>query len=276
MTTKTRFQEKLDEATKKNNSLLCVGLDTELEKIPSYLKNEKDGIFIFNKAIIDKTFDLVCAYKPNIAFYEAYGLDGLSQLKKTIDYIHVQYTGIPVILDAKRADISNTAKMYAKAVFEYWDADAATIYPNLGLDATMPFLDYKDKCTILLIKTSNPDSGFFQNIVVGKEKKPYYLVMAEKILSWNIPNIGLFVGATYPEELGNVRKLFPNAPILTAGIGAQGAKTEAAVKAGVDASSKNLICNNSREIIYAGSGHDFAQKAREKAIEMRDRINDYR
>lgn len=269
------FKQKLDSAITKNNSLLCVGLDTDIKKIPSHLKNESESLFIFNKAIIDATADLVCSYKPNIAFYEAVGIDGLTQLKKTIEYIHEKYPEIPVILDAKRADVPNTAKMYAKALYEYWQADAATVYPYLGRDTIEPYLSYKDHCTILLIKTSNPDSGMFQDAPT-KDGTPLYLKVAEEIAKWHIPHIGLFVGATYPEELGEVRKLFPDSPILTAGIGAQGAKTEAAVKAGVDKNGGNFICNNSRQIIYAGNGADFAQKAREKAQEIRDIINSYR
>lgn len=262
------FQQKLNSAIQKNNSLLCVGLDTDIEKIPSHFKNEPEPLFAFNKTVIDATADLVCAYKPNIAFYEAAGIEGLTQLKKTIDYIHKTYPEIPVILDAKRADVPNTAAMYAKALYEYWQADAATVYPYLGKDTIEPYFQYKDACTILLIKTSNPDSGMFQDAPT-KDDTPLYLKVAEEIAKWNIPHIGLFVGATYPEELGNVRKLFPNAPILTAGIGAQGAKTEAAVKEGIDKNGSNLICNNSREIIYADN-------PREKATEIRDIINSYR
>ncbi|MBI2430726.1 MAG: orotidine-5'-phosphate decarboxylase [Candidatus Levybacteria bacterium] len=261
----TRFDQKLETATKKNNSLLCVGLDTDLEKLPQHLKAEKEPIFEFNKAIIDKTADLVCAYKINIAFYEAYGIDALSQLKKTFQYIHNQYPDVPVILDAKRADVPNSARMYAKAMFEYWDVDAATVFPFLGRDSVEPFFEYKDKSPILIIKTSNTDASTFQNSNT-----------AEEIKKWMLPNIALFVGATDPEELANVRKLFPESPILTAGIGAQGASIEQAIKAGIDKDGNNLICNSSREIIYAGSGTDFAQKAREKAIELRNIINTYR
>lgn len=270
------FQQKLDITSKKNNSLLCVGLDIDLDKIPPHLKTEPEPIFTFNKAIIDATADLVCCYKPNIAFYETYGIEGLTQLKKTIEYLQQSYPEIPILLDAKRADIGNTAQRYAKAMYEYWNVDSVTVYPYLGLDATLPFFEYKDKCTILLIKTSNPDSVTFQNLQIAEKNKPFYLVMTETIQSWNIPYIGLFVGATYPEELANVRKLFPNSPILTAGIGAQGAKTEQAVKAGIDTNGNNLICNNSREIIYAGNGTDFAVQSRKKAQELRDSINRYR
>ena len=164
-----KFRDKLDLIVTKNNSLLCIGLDTEQEKIAQTLQESSPkGIFEFNKWVIDQTADLVCAYKPNIAFYEAEGIDGLSELKKTINYLKKNYTRIPIVLDAKRADIPNTAKMYAKSAFDFWDADAVTVYPHLGLDAVKPFLEYKDHLTILLLKTSNPDSGTFQNMKIGK------------------------------------------------------------------------------------------------------------
>lgn len=265
------FQQKLKNIIKKNNSLLCVGLDSELEKLPKYLLKNSDPIFAFNKAIIDQTVDLVCAYKPNIAFYEAYGIKGLTSLEQTIKYLQRNYPEIPIVLDAKRADIGNTARMYAKAIFEYWGADATTVYPYLGLDSVLPFLEYKDRCTILLVRTSNPDAKTFQDIKVNGE--PLYMKIAKQIKKWNFPNIGLFVGATYPEELSRIRVLFPNSPILTAGLGAQGAQTEKAVKAGIDNDGGNLICNNSREIIYAGSDKDFAKKAAKKAQEIRDILN---
>ncbi|QQG40493.1 MAG: orotidine-5'-phosphate decarboxylase [Candidatus Levyibacteriota bacterium] len=265
MTIKTKFQEKLDKATKKNNSLLCVGLDTDLEKLPQHLKAEKEPIFTFNKSIINATADVVCAYKLNIAFYEAYGLDSLKQLKKTIEYLHFSFGHIPIILDAKRADVPNTAKMYAKAMFEYWDADAVTILPFLGKDSVEPFFEYKDKSPIIIIKTSNKDASTFENIHT-----------AEEVKKWMFPNIALFVGATDPEALKNVRTLFPKSPILTAGIGAQGASIEKAVTAGIDKNGNNLICNSSREIIYAGKDADFVEKACQKACEMRNIINSYR
>lgn len=268
------FQQKLDKSIEDNNSLLCVGLDPDFDKIPKHLLQESDPIFSFNKAIIDATHDLVCAYKPNIAFYEAYGLDGLDELKKTINYIHDQYTCIPVILDAKRGDIQNTARMYAKAIYEYWDADATTVYPHLGLDSILPYLKYKDKLTILLIKTSNPDSKMFQDLPVGHD--PYYLAMAKKIATWEYENIGIFVGATYPKELQKIRSIFPNKIFLSAGLGAQEGTVEEAVKAGVDNDKKRIMFNASRSILYAVTGNDFAEKAREEAIKLRDAINKYR
>lgn len=268
------FQQKLKKAIQKNKSLLCIGLDPELEKIPKHLLKKTDPIFEFNKNIIDATSDLVCAYKPNTAFYEAYGLKGLASLKKTLEYLQKNYPYIPIILDAKRADIGNTAKMYAKAIFEYWKADATTAYPYLGLDSLEPFFEYKDKLTILLVRTSNPDAKTFQDLTVGNE--PLYMRIAKTIRQWNYENIGVFVGATYPKELANVRKIFPHTPVLTAGIGAQGAETERAVKAGIDKNGSNLICNNSRVIIYASSDKDFAKAVRQKAKEIRGIINNYR
>lgn len=275
------FKQKLDKVVEKNNSLLCIGLDPDLEKLPKHLLEKEDPIFEFNKAIIDATADLVCAYKPNIAFYEVYGIEGLESLKKTLEYLQKNYSEVPIILDAKRGDIGNTADRYAKAVFDFWKADAVTVFPIVGKDALKPFFDYQEKLVILLLKTSNPDSGTFQNLEV--EGKPYYLKMAEIVRNWNYQNLGLFVGATYPKELKDVRAIFPDSVFLTAGVGAQGAKTEEAVKAGIDKMGNNLICNNSREIIYAGSGENppageagFADAARKKAEEIRQEINKYR
>lgn len=268
------FQQKLTKIIKNNNSLLCIGLDPEIEKLPEHLQKSKNGLFLFNKEIIDQTADLVCAYKPNIAFYEALGIDGLKSLKKTIEYLKDKYPDIPVILDAKRADIGNTARMYAKALFEYWEADATTVYPYLGLDTVIPFLEYKNQSTILLIKTSNPDAKIFLD--EKGSKQPFYMKVAQTIKTWNFNNIAVFVGATYPEQLNTIRKLFPNLPILTAGIGAQGGQVEKVVRAGVDKEGGNLICNSSREIIYAGNGKDFAKESAKKAKEVRDMINNYR
>lgn len=268
------FKQKLEKIIKKNNSLLCIGLDIDLEKIPKFLLNTSDPIFSFNKAIIDCTYDLVCSYKPNIAFYEACGIDGLQSLKKTITYLKSHFQEIPIILDAKRGDIENTAKAYAKSVFEYWDVDAVTVYPNLGLDSLLPFLSYKDKSIILLIKTSNPDSKTFQDILVDKD--PYFLKMARIIKAWHYNNICLFIGATYPKELKLIRDMFPQSVILTAGIGRQQAIVEKTVKAGIDKNGNNLICNNSREIIYSSQNKDFDKLARKKAFNLRALINKFR
>lgn len=261
------FQQKLNKIIKKNNSLLCGGLDPELEKIPSSFLKSKNPLFEFNKSIIDATHDLVCVYKPNIAFYEAYGIGGLKQLKQTIEYLQSNFPETPIILDAKRADIGNTARMYAKSAFEYWNADAVTVYPHLGLDSLVPFLNYENKLTILLLKTSNPDSSMFQNLLING--KPYYLEMAKKIKTWKDPNIGIFVGATYSRELGHLRKIFPESIFLSAGLGAQSAEIEKAVKAGIDRSKRGIMFNASRSIIYA-------KNPRLEAKKLKDEINKYR
>ena len=254
------FRQKLEKITKKNNSLLCIGLDPDLEKNPS-------PIFPFNKSIIDATNDQVCAYKPNIAFYEARGIDGLKSLKKTIDYLKSNYKDIPIILDAKRGDIGNTAKMYAKSAFEYWGADAVTVYSNLGLDSVKPFLEYKDKLTILLVKTSNPDSKMFQDLYANGV--PYYLKMSEIIKKWKYDNIGIFVGATYPSELKKIRKIFPDKIFLSAGLGAQKGDIKRAVMAGIDENGEGIMYNASRSVL-------FSSNPREKAQELNELINKYR
>ena len=261
------FSKKLDTIVGSNNSLVCVGLDPELEKLPKGYLSKKDPIYEFNRDIIDSTTHLVCSYKPNIAFYEAYGLDGLDQLKKTLLYLQNDYPQIPIILDAKRADIANTAKMYAKAAFEYWCADAVTVYPHLGRDSLQPFFAYDDKLTIILIKTSNPDAKLFQDMKVNGS--PYYLELAGEIAKWSQSNIGLFVGATYPADLEKIRSIFPNKIILCAGFGAQKAKIKAAVQAGIDKGKKGIIFNASRSIIYSNNPARAAQN-------LRDEINKYR
>lgn len=269
-----KFQQKLNRIVKKNNSLLCIGLDTDLEKIPKHLLKKRDPIFQFNKEIIDQTYDLVCSYKPNIAFYEAYGIDGLQQLKKTVEYLKKKYSEIPIVLDTKRGDIPNTARMYAKSAFEYWSVDAVTVYPNLGLDSVLPFLKYQDKLTIVLIKTSNPDSPIFQDVKINGE--PYYLNMAKKIKQWRYENIGIFVGATYPHELRSVRRIFPDKIFLSAGIGAQDAQVKEAVQAGIDRHKSGIIFNASRSILYKSSKNDFAKIVREETKKLKDQINKYR
>lgn len=269
------FQQKLDKIIEKNNSLLCVGLDPDFDKIPKHVLQGSDPIFSFNKTIIDATANLVCVYKPNIAFYEANGIEGLLSLKKTIEYLKKRYPDIPILLDAKRGDIGNTATMYAKAIYEYWEVDATTVYPHLGLGALLPFFTYENKLTILLLKTSNPDSGMFQDLKITTGD-PYYLAMAKEIKKWNYNSIGIFVGATYPEELAQIRKIFPEHIFLSAGLGAQKGTIEQAVKAGIDKEKKGIMFNASRGILYASSKKDFAEKAREEAKKLRDEINTYR
>ena len=262
-----KFQDKFEKAVILNNSLLCIGLDPDFEKLPGYFLKKSNPICEFNKGVIDKTHHLVCAYKPNIAFYEAAGIEGLRQLKKTIDYLKKNYPVIPIVLDAKRADIPNTARMYAKSAFEFWQADAVTVYPHLGLDSVLPFLEYKDKLTILLIKTSNPDSKMFQDLPVDGE--PFYLKIAQEIQKWPYENFGIFVGATYPGELKKLREIFPDRIFLSAGLGTQGAQIKKAVRAGINDRGEGIMFNASRSVLYVEDPQAAAQK-------LKDEINKYR
>lgn len=252
----------------KEGKFVCVGLDSEYEKIPPHIKG-KDKIFEFNKAIIDSTHDLVLAYKPNSAFYEALGTVGIEQLKKTFDYLTKKYADIPIILDVKRADIGNTNEGYVKFAFEYLKADAITVHPYLGEDALGPFLNRKDKGIIVLCKTSNEGSSEFQNY------KDLYLKVAENVATkWNKNgNCALVVGATYPEELKKVRKEIADMPILIPGIGAQGGDLKNTIKNGLNSKKEGVIISSSRGIIYASSGEDFAQKAREEVEKLNDEIH---
>lgn len=262
------FIEKLALAGKKNKSLLCVGLDTDPALLP-----EKISVFEFNKAIIDATSDLVCAYKPNIAFYEAMGTPGLEALKKTRDYIP---QNIPVIIDAKRGDIGNTARAYAKSLFEHYNFDAMTASPYLGLDSLQPFIDYRDKGVFILCRTSNPGAADFQSLIVRSAggSKMLFEIVAEKVNSWNKNgNLGLVVGATYPEELKLIRERYPAMPLLIPGVGTQGGELSQTVKYGADKKREKTVINSSRQILYASRGNDFAAAARKAAEDIRDKIN---
>ena len=262
------FIDKLNKVVRKNRSLVCVGLDTSLELIPSGM-----SVLEFNKAIIDATADLVCAYKPNLAFYEAQGEKGLDTLHKTIKHIPKD---IPVIGDAKRGDIGNTSTAYAKGLFDYFNFDAVTVSPYLGFDSIEPFLKYKDKGVIILCRTSNKGAADFQSLPCQYEGRvrPLYEIIALKASQWNTNhNVGLVVGATYPEELKNIRQAHPDMPILIPGVGAQGGDLELAVRYGIDANNRGIIINSSRGIIYAGKGLDFAKAARRATETLRDEIN---
>ena len=197
------FKQKLNNIIKKNNSSLCVGLDPDLEKIPKNFLQTSDPIFEFNKKIIDETHDLVCAYKPDIAFYEAYGIKGLESLKKTLEYIPKD---IPIVLDAKRGSVGHTAVLYAKSVFDYWNADAVTLNIFTGKDGVVPFLEYKDRYSFLYLRSSNPSASDFQDINING--KPLFQVMAEKISSWKEKNFGIIAPATYPSDIKILRKIF--------------------------------------------------------------------
>jgi orotidine-5'-phosphate decarboxylase len=267
-----RFVEKLLNASRKNNSLVCVGLDTDLKKIPKHLLKEEDPTLAFNQKIIDSTSDLVCAYKPNMAFYEAQGSRGWESLKKTCEYVPEE---IPVIMDAKRGDIGNTARMYAKAFFEELKGDAVTVNPYMGQDAVSPFLEYEGKCAFVLCLTSNQGAKDFQLSAI--EGRPLYEIVAEKVLSWNEKgNCGLVVGATHPEQLKRIRDIAPSLPILIPGIGAQAGNVESTVKFGTDKNGELAVINSSRGILYASSGEDFDQAARNEAMRLRDTVNLYR
>jgi orotidine-5'-phosphate decarboxylase len=226
----------------------------------------------FNKAIIDSTCDLVCAYKPNLAFYEALGTEGLTILEKTVKYVPGD---IPVIADAKRGDIGNTARAYAKALFSVLAFDAATVNPYLGFDSLEPFINYQDKGVFILCRTSNRGATDFQDLHTNG--LPLYEAVAQKAQEWNIHgNIGLVVGATYPEELKRVRSICPEMPLLIPGIGAQGGDLASAVGYGVDARGEKAIINVSRQILYASKEKDFARAARNVAEKTRNQINDCR
>ena len=264
------FTEKLLTASRRNKSLLCVGLDPDPKLMP-----DKVGIFEFNQAIIDATSDLVCAYKPNLAFYEALGSEGLDALKRTIKYIPED---IPVIGDAKRGDIGNTAKAYAKTIFSNFNFDAATVNPYLGFDSIEPFIQYRDKGVFILCRTSNAGAVDFQSLRCQVENghRPLFEIVALKAKQWNIyGNIGLVVGATYPEELRLIRQIHPDMPLLIPGIGAQGGDLASTVRYGVDAQGEKAIINSSRQIIYASREKDFAEAARQVASELRDQIQYY-
>jgi len=258
------FINKLLSTSREHKSLLCVGLDPNPVLMPDI------DILAFNKAIIDSTCDLVCAYKPNLAFYEVLGSEGLTILEKTISYIPAK---IPVIGDAKRGDIGNTAKAYAKALFSTLDFDATTVNPYLGFDSIQPFIEYKDKGVFILCRTSNKGGADFQDLKCSGSLHLYETV-AQKALEWNIHgNIGLVVGATYPEELKRIRSTCPEMCLLIPGVGTQGGALDSAVRSGVDANKGKAIINVSRKILYASQGDDFAQAARNMAEELRAQIN---
>lgn len=248
--------------------LISVGLDPIVASIPRSLKEEYTSVgdlfLAFNRAVIDATADLVCAYKPNNAFYEAEGEEGLRALKATIRYINKAYPDIPVILDAKRGDIGSTSEAYARAVFDDLGADAVTVHPYLGQDAVQPFLDRADKGVFVLARTSNSGSGEFQNLHIEENSKPLYAYVAETVAEkWNTNgNCGLVVGATYPEEIKIVRSLVGEMPLLIPGVGTQGGDALGAVTLGCYEKGKGVVLNTSRAVLYASPETDFAEKAR--------------
>ena len=267
------FVDKLHAAARGNGSLLCVGLDPDPTLMPV------EDVAAFNRAIVEATSDLVCAYKPNLAFYEALGMDGLRALGDTLEYIREKAPNVVVIGDAKRGDVGSTAKAYARALFDVWGFDAATVNAWGGRDALQPFLDYTDRGVLVWCRGSNPGARDFQDLAVtppyGGDTLPMYEWVAMQALTWNdAGNVGLVVGATYPDELRRIRELCPTLPILLPGVGAQQGALEASLENGVDERGQNLIVSASRSILYASSDPgDYADAARREAEALRDRIN---
>ena len=267
----SQFIEQLQQAWDTNNSLVCVGLDPEIERFPPQILDQPSPIFQFNKAIIDATADLVCAYKPQFAHYAAYEAE--DQLERTIDYIQTTYPAIPVILDSKRGDVGNTAERYAIEAFERYHADAVTVNPYLGGDSIEPFLKHEDKGVIILCRTSNPGGGELQDLAIGS-RKLFHTVADLAARSWNTRgNCMLVVGATYPRELAEVREITGNMPFLVPGVGAQGGDVAQAVQNGQTAAGAGLVISSSRSILYASSAENFASAARAATEKLRDQVN---
>ncbi|MBN1970621.1 MAG: orotidine-5'-phosphate decarboxylase [Candidatus Delongbacteria bacterium] len=265
------FTEKVITVIKHKQSCVCVGLDTDLDKIPSILKGEKDPLYKFSKEIYDATKDYAAAFKPNFAFFECYGpegMDALSRLAAEMD------DDIIKIADAKRGDIGNTSSRYNKAVFDFYNFDAVTVNPYMGSDSVLPFLENEEKGVFVLALTSNPGSKDFQMQKLENGQFVYEKVI-EQINSWNSKrNCGLVVGATHPTMFEGIRNIAPEMPYLIPGIGAQGGDLENTVKYAFHKKDILALINSSRGIIYASSGADFAEVARKKAKELRDQINE--
>jgi len=256
---------------RKKKSFLCVGLDTDIRKVPAHLLNEEDPVFEFNKSIIDATRDFCVAYKPNIAFYESNGITGWESLRKTLDYIP---ENIFTIADAKRGDIGNTSSMYARTFFETYNFDSVTVAPYMGEDSVKPFLDYKNKWVILLALTSNKGALDFQMDDLKSGVKVFEKVL-EKSKEWGDPgNMMYVVGATRGELFSDVRKIVPDSFLLVPGVGAQGGSLEEVVKYGMN-SDCGLLVNASRSILYASEGNDFSARAGEEAERLQKEMSGY-
>ena len=258
------FHQKLEAIVAKNNSLLCVGLDSDTAKLPP-----NQSQFEFNQAIINQTHDLVCAYKPNSAFYEAEGAKGVAELKQTCDYLKNTYPNIPIIVDAKRGDIGNTNTGYMQYVFDYYQADAITVMPYMGIESLSPYFERKDKGIIVGCHSSNLGAKEFQELVI--DGQPLYQYVAKELVKQHgtNPNVMMFMGATYPKQLEEIRTIVSDMTLLIPGVGTQGGDVEATVKAGLNSQKQGLIINSSRGIIFANNPRAEAQK-------LRDKINSYR
>lgn len=268
------FFQRVRFARERNKSVLCVGLDPDVTKMPREIIKSDEPLYDFIAPIIDGTHDLVCCYKPNIAFYEAYGPRGIEQLIKVIEHIRGLDHDIPIILDAKRGDIGNTAKAYAHTIFDYFRADAVTVNPYMGGDTLQPFLDYVTRGIIVLCLTSNTGYSDFETLETDGE--PLYIKVAKKAVEWNkCENIALVIGATHPCEAARVREAAPEVPFLMPGIGAQGGDPTEIMRIGFTKSGYPPIVNSSRSILYAGSEDDYAEMSRKAAITTRDKLNKY-
>ena len=274
------FGNRVAEAARSNDSLLCVGLDPDLGRFPAPLKDDANvtrSIVTFNARVIEATADLVCAYKPNLGFYLAHGAAGVAALEETRRLIP---SHIPIILDAKVGDMASTAEAYATGYFDTWDFDAVTVNPYLGEDSLEPFMRHGERGVIVICKTSNPGSGDLQDLHLGAEgdSQPMYLTVADRVAAWSErwpATLGLVVGATYPAELAAVRQRCPDLLILLPGIGAQGGELEDSVLAGLNASGAGLLVSSSRSVLYAKSDQesDWAIAVRAEAVRLRDAIN---
>jgi orotidine-5'-phosphate decarboxylase len=272
--TQMGFVQGLRQCVDRNASLVCVGLDPEPAKFPAQLRGNTDAVFEFCKDVVDATADLVCCFKPQFAHFAA--LRAEDALERLIAHIRATHPHVPAILDAKRGDIGSTAQHYASEAFDRYRADAVTVNPYLGRDSAQPFLDRADKGVIVLCRTSNPGARDLQDLDV--HGRPLYQHVAQLVArDWNANgNCALVVGATYPDDLREVRAIVGDMPILVPGIGAQGGDVQAVLRNGKNAQGAGLIISSSRAILYAGDGEDFAQAARREARKLRDEINRWR
>lgn len=262
------FIEKLAAAVRTNGSRLCVGLDPDFKRTPV------EQLLSLNREVIEATADIVCCYKPNIAFYEAYGIAGLEALRKTLSATPAH---IPVLLDAKRGDVGNTAESYAAALFDIWGADAVTVNGYLGRDSLDPFLRRADRGVFVVCRTSNPGAVDLQDLPIaeeGRSPRPLYMALAERVRDWNEHgNAGLVVGATYPREMANLRAVCPELPFLVPGVGAQAGALEESVRAAANRTDTGFLISASRAVMYAGAGNEVDVAARRAAVQLRDAIN---
>jgi orotidine-5'-phosphate decarboxylase len=269
------FTQKLAAAWRRNDSLLCVGLDPDVKRLPAHLQQQPDGIFTFCKQIIDATHDLVCAFKPQIAYFAALGAE--DQLQAVCDYLRLTYPHLPIILDAKRGDIGATAQQYAREAFERYQADAVTVNPYMGFDSVEPYLEWRERGVIVLCRTSNPGGSDLQFLQVeGHPQRPLYQHVADLVANkWNRNGqCALVVGATFAQELAQVRAIVGDMPLLVPGIGAQGGDIEASVRAGRTADGYGMMINSSRAILFAASDEEtYAAAARQVATATMDEIN---